>query len=60
MGWIENGSSRQRDDETQAYLTDFFIRAAQENLAGFQQWFVMLTDEEKGKLQELAQQHQHQ
>ncbi|KXX81156.1 Importin subunit beta-5 [Madurella mycetomatis] len=56
MGWIEGGNSRQRDDETQAYLTEFFIRAARENLAGFQQWFGMLTDEEKAKLHELAQQ----
>lgn len=56
MGWIEGGNSRQRDDETQAYLTDFFIRAARENLASFQQWFEMLTDEEKAKLHELAQQ----
>jgi hypothetical protein len=56
MGWIEGGSSRQRDDETQAYLSEFFIRAAQENISGFQQWFAMLTDDEKLKLHELAAQ----
>lgn len=56
MGWIEGSSgSRQRDDETQAYLSDFFIRAARENVAGFQDWFGMLTEDEKLKLQQLAQ-----
>lgn len=54
MGWAEG--SRQRDDETQAYLADFFIRAARENIAGFQNWFGMLTEEEKQKLHELAAQ----
>ena len=47
--------SRQRDDETQAYLTDFFIRAARENTAGFNEQYNMLNDEEKAKLAELAQ-----
>ncbi|KAL2018215.1 hypothetical protein VTK56DRAFT_1122 [Thermocarpiscus australiensis] len=56
MGWIEGSGSRQRDDETQAYLSDFFVRAARENVAGFQDWFAMLTDDEKRKLHELAAQ----
>lgn len=47
--------SRQRDDETQAYLTDFFIRAAREDMAGFNEQYNMLNDEEKAKLAELAQ-----
>jgi len=46
---------RQRDDETQAYLTDFFIRAGRENLADFNGLYEALSGEEKGKLQELAQ-----
>ncbi|KAK3687769.1 armadillo-type protein [Podospora appendiculata] len=54
MGWLDNVVSRQRDDETQAYLTDFFMRAARENIAGFQEWFEMLTEDEKTKLHELA------
>lgn len=54
MSFVENSGLRGRDDETQAYLTDFFIRAAQENTAEFQTWFNMLSEEEKGKLQELA------
>lgn len=45
---------RQRDDETQAYLTDFFIRAARENVANFQDWYNLLTEDEKSKLNELA------
>ncbi|KAK3389378.1 armadillo-type protein [Podospora didyma] len=56
MGWMESANSKQRDDETQAYLTEFFLRAARENIAGFQDWFAMLNDDEKAKLQELAAQ----
>jgi hypothetical protein len=46
---------RQRDDETQAYLTEFFVRASTENIAGFNELYGLLTDEEKAKLAELAQ-----
>ena len=56
MGWLDGNSQKARDDETQAYLTEFFLRAARENIAGFQDWFAMLTDDEKAKLQELAAQ----
>lgn len=57
MGWAESlGGQRQRDDETQTYLTEFFIRAAREDIAGFRNWFEMLTEDEKKKLHELAQQ----
>lgn len=58
MSYIDGSGIRQRDDETQAYLTEFFIRAAGENTAGFQDWYNMLTEEEKGKLNELASQQQ--
>ena len=54
MGLVENSGSRQRDDETQAYLVDFFMRAARENIAGFQEWFNMLNEDEKAKLHSLA------
>lgn len=47
---------RQRDDETQAYLTEFFIKAGSENTAGFNELYGALTEDEKLKLQELAQQ----
>lgn len=53
MSFVEGGQ-RQRDDETQAYLTDFFIRCGRENIANFQEWYNMLNDEEKAKLNELA------
>lgn len=57
MGWIEsNNSSRKRDDETQRYLSDFFLNAAKENVSGFQQWYNLLTEDEKAKLNELATQ----
>ncbi len=56
MAYMESGSSRMRDDETQAYLTEFFLRAARDNTAGFKGWYDQLTDEEKGKLNELAAQ----
>uniref|UniRef100_L2FDT3 Importin beta-5 n=1 Tax=Colletotrichum fructicola (strain Nara gc5) TaxID=1213859 RepID=L2FDT3_COLFN len=54
MSYIEGSGARQRDDETQAYLTEFFMRAARENVANFQEWYGMLTEEERGKLNELA------
>ncbi|KAK4184527.1 importin subunit beta-5 [Podospora australis] len=55
MGWAESSHSRQRDDETGAYLSEFFIKAAQENIANFQEWYTMLNEDEKARLQELAQ-----
>ncbi|KAH7016824.1 armadillo-type protein [Ilyonectria destructans] len=53
MSFMEGGQ-RQRDDETQAYLTEFFIRCARENVANFQEWYNMLTEDEKTKLNEVA------
>lgn len=55
MGWAEGGNSRQRDDETQAYLIDFFMRADAENIAEFHNWSGMLRDDEKRKVKEAAQ-----
>ncbi len=54
MQAIEVSGLRRFDDETQAYLTDFFLRAARENVASFQDWYTMLTEEEREKLNELA------
>lgn len=45
---------RQRDDETQSYLTDFFLRVGRENTAGFNELYNLLGEEEKAKLAELA------
>lgn len=53
MSFMEGGQ-RQRDDETQAYLTEFFMRAARENIGNFQELYNNLTEEEKTKLNELA------
>ncbi|TAQ91656.1 hypothetical protein B7494_g113 [Chlorociboria aeruginascens] len=47
---------RQKDDETQAYLTEFFIKASNENIAGFNELYGALTEGEKVKLNELAHQ----
>ena len=60
MAWGEDQGSlmRQKDDETQAYLTEFFIKATRENLAGFNEIYGSLTEEEKLKLNELAATHQ--
>lgn len=62
MAFGDGSSSfvRQRDDETQAYLTEFFIKAANENVAGFNELYGALTEEEKQKLNELAHQQQQQ
>lgn len=45
---------RSRDDETQAYLTEFFLTAARENISGFQEWYNQLSENEKAKLQEIS------
>jgi importin-9 len=46
------GSGRQRDDETQAFLVDFFKRAAV--TPGFEEEFNGLTEEEKQRLRDSA------
>lgn len=56
MALVDGTNSRQRDDETQQYLVEFFVRAARENIAGFQDWYNMLSEDEKQKLQDLAAQ----
>ncbi|KAJ5670398.1 Armadillo-like helical [Penicillium maclennaniae] len=43
---------RQRDDETQAFLTDFFRRAVTQ--PGFQELYGALTEDEQAKLQSLG------
>jgi hypothetical protein len=54
MAWGENMSSRQRDDETQAYLVEFFVRVGRDNVADFNAYFELLTEDEKSKLRQLA------
>lgn len=58
MAWgeVQGKFVRERDDETQAYLAEFFIKASRENVAGFNELYGALTEEEKMKLNELAQQ----
>lgn len=46
------GSGRQRDDETQAFLVDFFSRAA--HTPGFKEEWDALSSEEQARLQESA------
>ncbi|RKF76586.1 Importin subunit beta-5 [Golovinomyces cichoracearum] len=54
MSFAEANFIRQRDNETQNYLTDFFLRAARENVGGFSNWYAGLTAEEKSKLEKIA------
>ncbi|KAI0396710.1 ARM repeat-containing protein [Xylariaceae sp. FL0594] len=54
MGYLDASNMRHRDDETQQYLTEFFVTIARDNVAGFGEWYNNLTDEEKGKLSEMA------
>lgn len=56
MSYFEGGGNRVQDDETQAYLTDFFLQAARENTAGFTDWYAQLNEGEKAKLNEIAAQ----
>lgn len=51
---------RLKDDETQAYLSEFFVKAGTENVAGFNELYAALSEAEKQKLNELAQQTQAQ
>lgn len=53
MSFLEASNIRHRDDETQAYLTEFFLTAARDNIAGFGEWYNQLTEDEKAKLNEL-------
>lgn len=46
------GSGRQRDDETQGFLVDFFKRAATTH--GFPEEFNQLTEEERQRLRDSA------
>jgi hypothetical protein len=48
----EPGQGRQRDDETQGFLVEFFKRAA--GTEGFVQEFDMLTEDERQRLREGA------
>lgn len=48
----EPGSGRQRDDETQGFLVEFFKRAA--TTPGFAEEFSQLTEEEKQRLRDSA------
>lgn len=54
FSYLEGGNRRLRDDETQAYLTEFFLRAARENTGGFKEWYAQLTPADQQKLNELA------
>lgn len=54
MSFADSCAQRERDDETQAYLADFFIRCARENVANFQEWYQMLSKAEQATLDELA------
>lgn len=53
MAYAEEGvGSRQRDDETQAYLVNFFREASQK--PGFNEMFAQLTEEEREKLRMMS------
>jgi hypothetical protein len=52
MRLAEDGNMRSRDDETQRYLTEFFINAAREPTDGLRHWVNMLSQDEKAKLDE--------
>lgn len=54
MSFIEGPGRRAPDDETQSFLTQFFLECAKTNTADFQQLFNGLSEEEKQKLNELA------
>lgn len=53
MGYLESSNIRHRDDETQAYLSEFFVNAARDNVANFGEWYNGLSDDEKTKLNDI-------
>jgi hypothetical protein len=54
MSFVEGPGRRQPDDETQNFLTEFFLQCGREDTASFKEWYGMLGEEEKQKLNELA------
>ncbi|OTB06264.1 hypothetical protein M426DRAFT_319005 [Hypoxylon sp. CI-4A] len=54
MGYLDSSNMRRRDDETQQYLTEFFLSAARDNVAEFGEWYNQLTEDEKAKLNEIS------
>ncbi|KAI1131326.1 armadillo-type protein [Nemania abortiva] len=54
MGYLDASNLRHRDDETQQYLSEFFVAAARDNVAGFTEWYNNLESGEKNKLSEMA------
>ncbi|KAI1821648.1 armadillo-type protein [Xylaria intraflava] len=58
MRYLDASNMRHRDDETQQYLSEFFVAAARDNVAGFGEWYNNLTEGEKGKLSEMANSQQ--
>lgn len=54
MSYMEGGPQRRPDDETHLYLTDFFVRCGHENIANFQEWYNMLSEDEKTRLNQVA------
>ncbi|KHJ32099.1 putative importin-beta domain-containing protein [Erysiphe necator] len=55
MTFAEANYTRQPDDETQAFLIEFFLRAFRENIGDFSNWYTALKAEEQIKLKEIAQ-----
>ncbi|KAI0541144.1 armadillo-type protein [Xylaria digitata] len=58
MSYLDANNMRARDDETQTYLSQFFVTAARDNIAGFGGWYNDLTAEEREKLSEMADSQQ--
>ncbi|KAF5129943.1 Importin subunit beta-5 [Metarhizium brunneum] len=54
MTFMEGGPQRRPDDETHSYLTEFFVRCGRENIANFQEWYNMLSEDEKTRLNLVA------
>ncbi|KAG5925363.1 hypothetical protein E4U42_004376 [Claviceps africana] len=54
MSFMEGGPSRRADDETHSYLTEFFVQCGRENAANFQDWYNMLSEDEKTKLNQVV------
>lgn len=54
MSYMEGGPARRADDGTYSYLTEFFVQCGRENIANFQNWYALLSEDEKSRLNQVA------
>ncbi|KAG6188934.1 hypothetical protein E4U27_006853 [Claviceps purpurea] len=54
MSYMEGGPARRADDGTYSYLREFFVQCGHENIANFQEWYALLSEDEKSRLNQVV------